>query len=40
MIKREQKRRLVCSAMLAAGIVALGVGQAVLQHKAEAQGAA
>ena len=39
MIKREQKRRVVCSAMLAAGIIALGAGQAVLQHKAEAQGA-
>jgi hypothetical protein len=39
MTKREQKRRVVFSAMLATGIIALAAGQAVLQHKAEAQGA-
>src|SRR3981081_2438020 len=39
MIKREQKRRVVLGAMLVTGIIALAAGQAVLQHKAEAQGA-
>ena len=39
MIKREQKRRVVCSAILAPGLIAIGAGQAVFQHKAEAQGA-
>jgi DNA-binding beta-propeller fold protein YncE len=39
MTKREQKRRVVFSAMLATGIIALAAGHAVLQHKAEAQGA-
>ena len=39
MIKRMPTRKFVSWAALAAGIVALGIGQAVLQYKAEAQGA-
>jgi len=31
--------RSISGAMLVAGVVALGLGQAVLQHQAEAQGA-
>ena len=31
--------KFVSSAMLLAGIAGLGIGQALLQHKAEAQGA-
>jgi DNA-binding beta-propeller fold protein YncE len=38
MIKLERKRNLACAAALAAGIIGLGVGQAILQHQAEAQG--
>jgi len=38
MIKLERKRKLACAAALAAGIIGLGIGQAVLQHQAEAQG--
>src|SRR6202171_656373 len=38
MIKLEQKRKLVYAAALAAGVIGLGVGQAILQHQAEAQG--
>ncbi len=39
MIELRQKRKLVSAAVLAAGMVGLGLGQSVLQHKAEAQGA-
>jgi len=39
MIKLLRQRRFVCGAALAAGIFGLGVGQAVLQKHAEAQGA-
>src|SRR5260370_27722510 len=38
MIKLNRRRKLVSAAVLAAGILGLGVGQAVLQHQAEAQG--
>jgi hypothetical protein len=38
MIKLERKRKLAYAAALAAGIIGLGIGQAVLQHQAEAQG--
>jgi DNA-binding beta-propeller fold protein YncE len=38
MIRLQQKRGFVFGAVLAAGVIALGVGQAVLQQKAEAQG--
>jgi hypothetical protein len=38
MIKLEYKRKFVSVAALAAAIMALGAGQAVLQYKAEAQG--
>ena len=40
MIKLKQTRNLVGAALLAAGIIGLGIGQAVLQHRAEAQGSA
>ena len=40
MMKPEQRRRFVSWAALAAGIVGLGIGQAVLQSKVEAQGTA
>jgi len=39
MIKLLQRRNLVSGLMLATGIIGLGVGQAILQHRAEAQGA-
>ena len=39
MIKREQKRRRCLQCGARRRLIALGVGQAVLQHKAEAQGA-
>jgi hypothetical protein len=38
MIKLNQRRKLVSAAALAAGIIGLGAGQAILQHEAEAQG--
>jgi DNA-binding beta-propeller fold protein YncE len=38
MINLGQKRKLAYAAALSAGIIGLGVGQAVLQHQAEAQG--
>jgi hypothetical protein len=38
MIKLNQRRKLVSAAALAAGIIGLGAGQAILQHQAEAQG--
>jgi hypothetical protein len=38
MIKLNQRRKFVSAAALAAGVIALGVGQAILQHNAEAQG--
>jgi DNA-binding beta-propeller fold protein YncE len=38
MIKLNRKRKFVSAAALAAGILGLGVGQAILQHQAEAQG--
>jgi DNA-binding beta-propeller fold protein YncE len=38
MIKLLRDRKFVCGTALAAGILGLGVGQAVLQKKAEAQG--
>jgi DNA-binding beta-propeller fold protein YncE len=38
MINLGQKRKLAYAAALAAGIIGLGVGQAMLQHQAEAQG--
>jgi hypothetical protein len=38
MIKLLRDRKFVCGAALAAGILGLGVGQAVLQKRAEAQG--
>jgi DNA-binding beta-propeller fold protein YncE len=38
MIKLLRDRKFVCGTALAAGIVGLGVGQAVLQKRAEAQG--
>ena len=40
MMKPEQRRRFISWAALAAGIVGLGIGQAVLQSKVEAQGTA
>jgi len=39
MIKLNQKRKFVSAAALVAGVIGLGVGQAILQHQAEAQGA-
>src|ERR1700674_719649 len=39
MIKLLQRHNLISGLMLATGIVGLGVGQAMLQHRAEAQGA-
>src|SRR6266700_51291 len=39
MIKLKQIPNVVCGAVLATSIIALGIGQAVLQHEAEAQGA-
>ncbi len=39
MIKLKQIPNVVCGAVLATSIIALGIGQAVLQYKAEAQGA-
>ena len=33
MIKLEQQRKFILAAVLAAGIIALGVGQAVLQRR-------
>ena len=38
MIKLEQQRAFILAAVLAATIMALGIGQAVLQREAEAQG--
>src|SRR6476620_1531057 len=38
MIKLEQQRTFILAAVLAATIMALGIGQAVLQREAEAQG--
>jgi DNA-binding beta-propeller fold protein YncE len=38
MIKLNRRRKLVSAAVLAAGILGLGVGQAILQRQAEAQG--
>ena len=38
MIELGQKRKFVFEMALAAGILGLGVGQAVLQYEAEAQG--
>ena len=38
MIKLLRDRKFVCGTALAAGILGLGVGQAVLQKRAEAQG--
>src|SRR5260370_23159136 len=38
MIKLERKRKLVYATALAVGVIGLGVGQAILQHQAEAQG--
>jgi hypothetical protein len=38
MIKLNRRRKLVSAAALAAGILGLGVGQAILQRQAEAQG--
>ena len=38
MIKLQHNRKLVCGTLLAAGVLALGVGQALLQRQAEAQG--
>jgi DNA-binding beta-propeller fold protein YncE len=38
MIMLNQRRKLVSAAALAAGIIGLGAGQAILQHQAEAQG--
>jgi hypothetical protein len=38
MIKLNHRRKFVSAAALAAGVIALGVGQAILQHNAEAQG--
>src|SRR5215471_17900735 len=38
MIKLLRDRKFACGAALAAGIVGLGVGQAMLQKRAEAQG--
>ena len=38
MLKLKDMRNLVAGATLAAGIIGLGLGQAVLQRQAEAQG--
>jgi len=38
MLKLEINGRIVSAALLAAGVIGLGVGQALLQHRAEAQG--